>query len=204
VRPLIGRWCNTEDSGDDLTGAYSVAFHRTDAASDCPVLPAGSFAADGAKATLTTGDGVFSQCLSIPADAHTSTEVFQLLATSGGIPAKFSVLDSTGKKVCDRTATRSANCARRDVTATADSAGCTRTVAVKVGGPSVKGTHDVPGTLNCHRVTTGAATDVIHLDVRDALGTADIAVVGGGRAPHRSHGRVGGEQGEQGGRRLTG
>ncbi|GAA3844067.1 hypothetical protein GCM10022403_090000 [Streptomyces coacervatus] len=195
---------HTDDSGDDATGAYSVAFHRTDAASDCPVLPAGSFSAGGAKATLTTGDGVFSHCLSIPADAHTSAEVFQLTATSGGVPAKFSVLDSTGKKVCDRSSTTDgwAVCAltpgkahtvlvtgrdqaatytlaRRDVTATADSAGCTRTAAVKVGGPSVKGAYDAPGTLNCHQVTTDAATDVVHLDVRDALGNANMAVLGG-------------------------
>ncbi len=98
---------HTEDGGEGATGPYAVALHRTDAANDCPVLPAGSFTADGAKATLTTGDGVFAHCLSIPADAHTSAEVLQLTATSGGVPAKFSVLDSTGKKVCDRSATTS-------------------------------------------------------------------------------------------------
>ncbi|WP_405671645.1 Tat pathway signal protein [Streptomyces sp. NBC_01530] len=202
---------HTEDNGDDATGAYSVAFHRTDAANDCPVLPAGSFTADGAEATLATGDGVFSHCLSIPADAHTGAEVFQLLATSGGVPAKFSVLDSTGRKVCDRNATTDGwtvcaltpgkahtvlvtgqdkaatyTLARRDVTATADSAGCMRTTAVKVGGPSVKGGYGAPGTLNCHQVTTDAATDVVHLDVRDALGTANIAVMGGDGKPECS------------------
>lgn len=195
---------HTEDSGEDATGPYSIAFHRTDAANDCPVLPAGSFAADGAKATLTTGDGVFSQCLSIPADAHTNAEVLQLIATSGGVPAKFSVLDSTGKKVCDRISTTNGwtlcaltpgeahtvlvtgrdaaatyTLARRDVTATASSAGCASVAASKVGGPSVAGTYGDPGTLNCHQVTTGAATDVLHVDVRDALGTANIVVFGG-------------------------
>ncbi|MEU5291314.1 Tat pathway signal protein [Streptomyces umbrinus] len=195
---------HTEDSGEDATGPYSIAFHRTDAANDCPVLSAGSFAANGAKATLTTGSGAFSQCLSIPADEHTNVEVFQLAATSGGVPAQFSVLDSTGKKVCDRTATTNGwtlcpltpgvahtvlftgrdqaatyTLTRRDVTSTAPSAGCVQSAAAKVGGPSVLGTYGDPGSLNCHQVTTDATTDVIHLDVRDALGTANIVVLGG-------------------------
>ncbi|WP_257040831.1 Tat pathway signal protein [Streptomyces sp. TLI_55] len=196
---------HTEDTGADAVGAYAIAFHRTDAAGDCPVLPAGSFSADGAKATLTTGGGVFSQCLSIPADAHTGAEVFQLVATSGGVPAKFSVLDATGKKVCDRAASTTNGwtvCAltpgkahtvlvtgrdtaatyalsRRDVTAGASAAGCAKSPVGKVGGPSVTGAYGEPGTLNCHQVTTDAATDVVHVDVRDALGTANIAVFGG-------------------------
>ncbi|WP_244177662.1 Tat pathway signal protein [Streptomyces atriruber] len=190
--------------GSPRTGPYTVAVHRTDAANDCPVLPAGSFAADGAKASFATGDGVFSRCLTIPADAHTSAEALQLVATSGDVPAKFSVLDSTGKRVCDRYATTNGwtLCAltpgkahtvlvtgrdqaadytltRRDVTSTASSAGCAKAPAGKVGGPSLKGTSGAPGTLRCHQVTTPAATDVVHLDVRDALGTADLYVLDG-------------------------
>ncbi|MER7566017.1 Tat pathway signal protein [Streptomyces sp. NPDC097941] len=186
------------------TGPYSIAFHRVDGANDCPVLPAGSFGADGTKAAFGTGDGVFSQCLSIPSDAHTGAEVLQLVNTSGGVPAKFSVLDATGKQVCDRTATSNGwvvcaltpggahtvlvtgrdlpatyTLARRDVTASAASAGCVKTAATKVGGPSVTGAAGEPGTLTCHQVTTDAAADALHLDVRDALGTANLAVFGG-------------------------
>ncbi|WP_326667137.1 Tat pathway signal protein [Streptomyces canus] len=195
---------HTDDEGEGATGPYVIAFHRTDAANDCPVLPAGSFAADGAKATLTTGDGVFSQCLGIPADAHTGAELFQLVGTSGGVPARFSVLDATGKKVCDRASTTNGwtvcpltpgqahtvlftgrdlaatyTLARRDVTASASSAGCVKTAAAKVGGPSVTGVSGEPGTLTCHQVTTDAAADALHVDVRDALGTANLAVFGG-------------------------
>ncbi|MEV0529727.1 Tat pathway signal protein [Streptomyces sp. NPDC050439] len=190
--------------GSPRTGPYSVAVHRTDAADDCPVLPAGSFAADGAKAAFSTGDGVFARCLTIPADDHTSAEALQLAATSGDVPAKFSVLDSTGKRVCDRTAATNGwtlcsltpgkahtvlvtgrdqaadyTLTRRDVTSTASSAGCTKTAAAKVGGPSVRGTSGIPGTLRCHQVTTSAATDVVHVNVRDALGTADMYVIDG-------------------------
>ncbi|MFI6462850.1 Tat pathway signal protein [Streptomyces sp. NPDC050538] len=191
-------------ASDGETGPYGVSFYRTDAANDCPVLPAGSFSADGAKATLTTGDGVFAQCLSIPANAHTNAEVLQLVATSGTALAKFTVLDSDGKQVCDRLATANGwtvcsltpgkahtvlftgrdqsaayTMTRRDVTASATSAGCTATPEQKVGGPSVKGTYDAPGTLRCHQITTDAATDVVHVDVRDALGTANIVVMRG-------------------------
>ncbi|MFF4118376.1 Tat pathway signal protein [Streptomyces sp. NPDC001714] len=195
---------HTEDQAEGATGPYTVALVRTDAPEGCPVLPAGSFTADGAKAAFATGDGVFSQCLSIPAEAHTGAELLQLIATSGAVPAKFSVLDATGKKVCDHTATTNGwsvcsltpgkahtvlvtgrdaaatyTLTRRDVTATAASAGCTPTAAAKVGGPSVKGVSDVPGTVDCIQVTTPAATDVVHVNVRDALGTANIAVLGG-------------------------
>ncbi|WP_393074161.1 Tat pathway signal protein [Streptomyces sp. LN704] len=195
---------HTDDTGDDATGPYTIALHRTDEANDCPVLPAGSFAADGAKATSTTGDGVFSQCLSIPADAHTGAEVFQLIATSGGVPARFSVVDAAGKKICDRAATTNGwtvcgltpgrahtvlitgrnqaatyTLTRRDVTATASSEGCARTTAVKVGGPSLSAPYGEPGTLNCHQVTTDAADDVVHVNVRDSLGTANLAVFNG-------------------------
>ncbi|WP_030784708.1 hypothetical protein [Streptomyces sp. NRRL S-920] len=190
--------------GNPRTGPYALALHRTDAANDCPVLPAGSFTADGAKASFSTGNGVFSRCLTIPADTHSSNEVLQLVATSGDVPAKFSVLDSTGKRVCERNATTNgwAVCpltpgkahtvlvtgrdkaadytlTRRDVTSTASSAGCAKTSAAKVGGPSVRGPYDAPGSLRCHQVTTSAADDVLHVDVRDALGTANIMVLDG-------------------------
>ncbi|MEV6763479.1 Tat pathway signal protein [Streptomyces sp. NPDC051105] len=195
---------HTENQAEGATGPYALALYRTDAAGDCPVLPAGSFTADGAKAAFATGDGVFSRCLSIPADAHTGTELFQLTATSGAVPARFSVLDATGKKVCDHIPTTSGwtvcsltpgkahtvlvtgrdqaaayTLTRRDVTATAASAGCTTTAAAKVGGPSVKGTAGAAGTVDCVQVTTPAATDVVHVNVRDALGTANMAVIGG-------------------------
>ncbi|MFJ5642852.1 Tat pathway signal protein [Streptomyces sp. NPDC093223] len=195
---------HSEYQAEGATGSYSVALHRTDAPEGCPVLPAGSFSADGAKATFTTGAGVFSQCLDIPADDHTGAELLQLTATSGDVPAKFSVLDATGKKVCEHYATTDGwsvcsltpgkahtvlvagqdkaaayTLTRRDVTATATAAGCAKTAAAKVGGPSVKRGYGAAGTVDCVQVTTPAATDVVHVNARDARGTADIAVIGG-------------------------
>jgi len=178
------------------TGVYRVALHRTDGVSDCPVLPTGSFAADGAKAAFTLGNGVFSRCLSVPADAHTKTEVFQV---TGSLQTRLSVLDATGKQVCGEsgwtvcpltpglahtvliTGDDSRNTytvARRDVTADGVPAGCTSAAASEVGGPSVSRSYAGPGTLSCHQITTDAPTDVIHVRARDALGTVNTTVLG--------------------------
>ncbi|MFE2040850.1 Tat pathway signal protein [Streptomyces sp. NPDC059477] len=195
---------HTEDSGEYAVGPYSVALYRTDAANDCPVLPAGSFAAGGAEAAFSTGDGVFAQCFAVPAGTRARTEVFQLTAVSGAVPARFSVLDGSGRSVCEVYSTTSGWTAcsltagqrhtvlvtgrdqaagytltRRDVTASAASAGCAKSAAVQVGGPSLKGTSGAAGTLTCHQITTGAATDVVHVDVRDAQGSANIVVFAG-------------------------
>ncbi|MET8825820.1 hypothetical protein ABZX40_09885 [Streptomyces sp. NPDC004610] len=67
--------------------------------------------------------------------------------------------------------------ARRDITAGAK--GCAASAAGRVGGPSLAGTSGGPGTLRCHRITTPAATDIVHADVRDAQGTANLAVFAG-------------------------
>ncbi|MEW1758704.1 hypothetical protein AB0393_19610 [Streptomyces cyaneofuscatus] len=186
------------DSADPATGPYAVALHRTDAASGCPVLPAGDFTAQSASARVTMGGGVFSQCFSIPADAHSAKENIQIQAAPGTrYGADFTVLDQDGEKVCatysalstwttcamapgaehtvlvnGRDADASYTLTRRDVTATAK--GCTPNPATKVGGASSAGVMGAPGDLRCRRVTTADAEDVVHLDVRDALGTANV------------------------------
>lgn len=191
------------DSGT-ATGGYGIDLVRTDAPQGCAQLPAGSFAVNGAKASFATGGGVFAHCLAIPANGHTAAEVFQLVATSGGVSAGFSVVDATGKQVCERYATTNGwtvcrltpgsahtvlvngwdkdatyTLARRDVTASAGSAGCVTSAAAKVGGASFAGAYGGAGTLSCRRITTGAVTDVLHMNVRDALGTGNIVVFGG-------------------------
>ncbi|MEU0380924.1 hypothetical protein ABZ093_26995 [Streptomyces cyaneofuscatus] len=186
------------DSADPATGPYAVALHRTDAASGCPVLPAGDFTAQSASARVTMGGGVFSQCFSIPADAHSARENIQIQAAPGTrYGADFTVLDQDGEKVCatysalstwttcamapgaehtvlvnGRDADASYTLTRRDVTATAK--GCTPNPATKVGGASSAGVMGAPGDLRCRRVTTADAEDVVHLDVRDTLGTANV------------------------------
>ncbi|MGW7361964.1 hypothetical protein ACWGI8_00690 [Streptomyces sp. NPDC054841] len=185
------------DDTDPATGTYRFALHRTDGASNCQAFPAGDFTAESPSARLGTGDGVFSHCLSIPADGHSAMENLQLQAVSGTSTAQFSVLDASGKKVCSVWSSLSTwtTCAlapgvahtvlvtgrdtpatytltRRDVTATAK--GCTANPATAVGGPSTGGTLGAPGTLVCRQVTTADAKDALHLDVRDPLGTANI------------------------------
>ncbi|MGW0992163.1 FG-GAP-like repeat-containing protein [Streptomyces sp. NPDC002523] len=187
---------STDDS-NTATGSYRIALHRTDAASDCPAVPAGDFTSESAVARFSTGDGVFSHCLSIPADDHSAVENLQLRAVSGSSTAEFSVLDAGGKQVCSVWPSMSTwtTCAltpgvahtvlvtgrdtaaeytltRRDVTATAK--GCTANPATAVGGPSTGGTLAAPGLLLCRQVTTADAGDTLHLNVRDPLGTANI------------------------------
>ncbi|MEU0832373.1 hypothetical protein [Streptomyces sp. NPDC005969] len=190
------------DSESKPTGPYTLALHRTDAAADCPAIPAGDFTADGASARVTTGEGVFSRCLSIPADDHSAQENLQLQAASGTTAnAQFTVLDTQGKQVCSAYASLSTwttceltpgvahtvlvtgrdtpaeyTLARRDVTATAR--GCTPNPATKVGGPSTGGAMGAPGELRCRQVTTADAKDTLHIDVRDPLGTANVVVYG--------------------------
>ncbi|MFJ3926609.1 hypothetical protein [Streptomyces sp. NPDC090022] len=67
-------------AGDEsATGPYGVHFVRTDMAGNgCQVLPAGSFADDAAAVRLETGNGVFSHCLTIPADAHSGSELLRI------------------------------------------------------------------------------------------------------------------------------
>ncbi|WP_406366565.1 hypothetical protein [Streptomyces sp. NBC_01546] len=61
------------------TGPYGVHFVRTDVLqAGCQVLPAGSFADDAAAVRLETGNGVFSHCLTIPADAHSTAELLRI------------------------------------------------------------------------------------------------------------------------------
>ncbi|MDH6224284.1 FG-GAP-like repeat-containing protein [Streptomyces sp. MJP52] len=198
------------DDDEPATGGYRVALHRTDTVSDCPVLPAGSFGSDTAEARFTMGGGVFSHCLSIPADDHSAAEILQLETVSGGSTAQFTVVDAEGRQSCYVNPSRSTwttcrltpglahtvlvsgrdhegeyRLVRRDVTATAE--GCAATPATAVGGPSTGGTPAAPGQLRCHQVTTAAAGDTLHLDVRDPLGTANILAFDGDGTSACSH-----------------
>ncbi|MGA5701765.1 hypothetical protein [Peterkaempfera bronchialis] len=191
---------STEDQ-NPATGSYRIALHRTDGAGNCPSIPAGDFTSATASARFSTGGGVFSHCLSIPADAHSAVENLQLQTVAGTSAASISVLDPGGEQVCRIVASLSTwttcdlapgvthtvlvtgrdtpatyTLTRRDVTATAK--GCTANPATPVGGPSTGGTPGAPGTLLCRQVTTGSAKDVLHLAVRDPLDTAYTLVYG--------------------------
>ncbi|MFJ9808104.1 hypothetical protein ACIRTB_07730 [Streptomyces sp. NPDC101158] len=187
------------DDTQPPTGAYRLVLYRTDSVNTCPVFPAGDFTATSAAARISTGGGVFSHCLTIPADAHSVGEMLEAESGSGTTTIQYSVLDSTGKLIC-RTGSSggvSINCAltpglahtvlfvgrdaqatysltRRDVTATAK--GCPAAPAAPVTGPSSNGVPGAPGVVICRQVTTGNTGDLLHLNVRDALGTANFWV----------------------------
>ncbi|WP_392840829.1 hypothetical protein [Streptomyces sp. LN500] len=192
---------STDDEGQP-TGPYTLALHRTDTVSSCPAIPAGDFTATSPAARFSTGGGVFSHCLSIPADDHSTQENLQLQAAPGTTStAEFSVLDDHGKQICSiypslstwttchlapgvahtvlvtgHDSTAEYTLTRRDVTASAK--GCAANPATEVGGPSTGGALGASGELLCRQVTTGDAKDTLHLDVRDALGAANVVVYG--------------------------
>ncbi|WP_369778085.1 hypothetical protein [Streptomyces sp. R33] len=206
------------------TGPYGVHFVRTDVAQNgCQVLPAGSFADDAAAVRLETGNGVFSHCLTIPADAHSTSELLRIryglpddnelfphysisvVDTDGDgppscydHPAPGQQLRTDGLTSCYFTAgkaytillqgqdaARSHTLDRRDVTATAK--GCAASAATAVGAPATTGTSGQNGTLRCHRVTTAAATDRLHINPRDAHDSTNVLVMdnNGGIACHQ-------------------
>ncbi|GHH80416.1 hypothetical protein GCM10018793_35570 [Streptomyces sulfonofaciens] len=185
------------DDENHPTGSYSLALFRTDVANDCTAVPAGDFTDSTDSARFSTGGGVFARCLSVPADDHSAVENLQLRTVSGTSTAEFSVLDEHGRRVCGITPSLTAwttcpltagaahtvlvtgrdaaaeyTLTRRDVTATAK--GCAPNPATAVGGPSTGGSLGAPGLLHCRKVTTDAAADTLHLNVRDPLGTANI------------------------------
>ncbi|MER6999835.1 hypothetical protein [Streptomyces sp. NPDC000410] len=187
------------DNENEPTGPYALALHRTDVANSCQAVPAGDFTAGSASARIDTGNGTFSHCLSIPADDHTAVETLQLQVTEGSSTAAYSVVDVNGTRACGTDAAKNtwAVCnltpgvahtvlvtghdiangytlTRRDVTQAAK--GCVANPATAVGGPSTSGPTGAPGTAVCRQVTTADAKDTLHLNVRDALGSARMTV----------------------------
>ncbi|MGW0750308.1 hypothetical protein ACWD3L_12700, partial [Streptomyces sp. NPDC002587] len=196
------------------TGPYGVHFVRLNVAQNgCQVLPAGSFDYDAAAVRLETGDGVFSHCLSIPADAHSTSELLRIrygfaddtdlfprsaisiVDTDGNGPPSCYDHPAPGQQIrtdsltsCSFTAgkaytvlvrgqdaPRTHTLDRRDVTATAR--GCTVSAATAVGAPAITGKPGQIGALRCHRITTDAATDRLHINPRDEHDSTHVLVM---------------------------
>ncbi|WP_426404053.1 hypothetical protein ACN9M0_21255 [Streptomyces sp. R-07] len=184
---------DTTEGGD----GYGLVVHRTDAPETCRTFLAGDLTANPTRMSVKTGDGVFADCLTIPADAHSAHEILQVEKTAGDVAAEIVVIDANGKRICEvrsyyntftgcaltpgvahtvlvqgRDVPGETALIRRDVTATAR--GCVATPAVAVGGPSTGGVPAAPGTFLCHRVTTADAGDTLHLNVRDPENTVRL------------------------------
>ncbi|MFE4634552.1 hypothetical protein ACFRJ1_14435 [Streptomyces sp. NPDC056773] len=182
---------------DDADGVYRLVVHRTDTPSACRTFLPGDFSGKPARMSVKTSTEVFSGCLTIPAGDHSAHEIIQIQRTSGDSEAYVNVLDEKGKPVCSLSAyygsfstcaltakaahtvlVRSGNLpaefalTRLDVTSTAR--GCVPTPATAVGGPSTGGVPAKPGTFLCHQVTTADAADTLHLNARDAQGSARL------------------------------
>ncbi|MFI8322730.1 hypothetical protein [Streptomyces sp. NPDC085529] len=184
----------TDEDASEGGDGYGIIVHQTDTPTVCPTFAAGDFSANPARTAVKTGNGVFAGCLTIPADAHSSTELFRIAKGAGAASAEAVVVDAKGKVSCEirtyygtfstcaltpglahtvlvqgRDVVGETLLTRQDVTATAR--GCVTTAAVAAGGPSTGGVPAAPGTFQCRRVTTSAAGDTLHLDVRDGTDT---------------------------------
>ncbi|MCX5392428.1 hypothetical protein [Streptomyces sp. NBC_00094] len=177
---------------------YGLVVHRTDAPSDCRTFLPGDFTTKPTRMSVRTGEGVFADCLTIPADGHSARELMQIQRVAGTSNATVSVLDANGRQACTVGTYNSwTTCnltpglahtvlvqgddvpaefalTRRDVTATA--LGCVTTPATAVGGPSTAGVPATPGTFLCHQVTTADARDTLHLNARDVRSSARLGV----------------------------
>ncbi|MFE9560199.1 hypothetical protein ACFYM0_03740 [Streptomyces sp. NPDC006487] len=176
---------------------YRLVVHRTDAPSACRTFVPGDFTGKPARMSVKNSAEVFADCLSIAANDHSAEEILQIQRVSGDSHATVSVLDAKGKPVCSvstaygsfytcpltakvahtvlvrgRNVPAEFALTRLDVTATAR--GCVPTAAAAVGGPSTGGVPAKPGTFLCHQVTTADAADTLHLNARDAQGTAHL------------------------------
>ncbi|MDD9375103.1 hypothetical protein M8Z33_00105 [Streptomyces sp. ZAF1911] len=181
----------------DKPSDYHLVVHRTDAPSACRTFLPGDFTGKPTRMSVKTSTEVLADCLTIPANSHSAHELLQIQRVSGDSDLRVAVLDEKGKPVCSISASYGSfyTCAltanashtvlvrgrnvpaefsltRHDVTATAR--GCVPTAATAVGGPSTGGVPAKPGTFLCHQVTTAAATDTLHLNVRDVQGSARI------------------------------
>ncbi|MFD3998222.1 hypothetical protein [Streptomyces sp. NPDC058583] len=180
------------DTSDPAIGPYALAFHRTDAASGCRIFLAGDFTAESARMSVTTSADAFSDCLTIPANAHSAREVISLRDSSGERAGELSIFDENGARACldpdSYDSVTQDDCAltpglvytavvhgadapaefvltRRDVTENAR--GCVDTPATAVGHPSAAGVPAAAGTYVCHRVTPLDSRDTLHLEFRD-------------------------------------
>ncbi|MGV9313742.1 cell surface protein [Streptomyces sp. NPDC003691] len=184
---------SADPDGELRSGPYTLSAIRTNDPSKCRALPAGDFTDRSPSAAVATGNGSFTDCLSIPATGHSSNEILQLKTLTGSsLDTDVHLIDTDGNLACsvegywggswqscalqpgkaytvlftgiDRPSTHTLT--RRDVTSTAK--GCTVTPAVPVTGQSTAGKPVAFGSLTCHRVTTTRADDALHLNVRDA------------------------------------
>ncbi|MFJ5706484.1 Tat pathway signal protein [Streptomyces sp. NPDC093105] len=188
----------TKAGSDERDQDYGLVAYRTDAPVACPEFAAGTFAAAPPRSVVRTGNGVFGGCLSIPATAHSATELVEITRTTS---AEALIVDARGRVACrletyaDYAASRlcgltpgvahtvlvqgrdvvaEIGLTRRDVTATAS--GCASAGAVAVGGPSAAGSA-ASGATVCRQVRTASTGDILHLDVRDSASSVAFIVL---------------------------
>ncbi|MET9955278.1 hypothetical protein ABZ135_27545, partial [Streptomyces sp. NPDC006339] len=112
-------------------------------------------------------DGTGPDCYAHPTQQQLKTDTLVSCSFTAGLG--YTVL------VEGQDAARTHTLNRRDVTSGAQ--GCQVSAATAVGAPARTGTSGENGTLRCHRITTGASTDRLLVETRDAGDTTHTLIV---------------------------
>ncbi len=180
-------------------GTYRYTVQRTDGTAGCTAWPQSAFGGSWGASPELTADQQMA-CLSIPANQHAASELFDYTNTRNRLDATVQVYDGAGNKVCANTGSSAQICrlqsgvgymavlvgtgysetydlVRRDVSSTAS---CLTPASLTVGGASTSFSFTSALDSRCLRVTA-AATDKMWLSVRtptaDYETGADLGVV---------------------------
>ncbi|MFG1810357.1 hypothetical protein [Streptomyces sp. NPDC049040] len=172
-------------------GVYGLTIQRTGDATGCIGWPQSPFGGStGTQVQLTTA--LQTACLALPANGHSTAEMFDYTNTGNRVNASVRVYDATGDQVCATVASSATTCrfaagvgytavlvgtggadtyhlVRRDVSSTAS---CAAAASLTVGGPSTGYTFTSALDSRCLRVQA-AATDKLWLSVRTPTAAAD-------------------------------
>jgi hypothetical protein len=180
-------------------GVYGLTVQRTGDTAGCAAWPQTAFGgATGTQVRLTTS--VRTVCLALPANGHSTAEMFDYTNTANRVNASVQVYDAAGDQVCSTIGSSATTCrftagigytavlvgtggadtyhlVHRDVAATA---ACAAAASLTLGGPSTGYTFTSALDSHCLRVQA-ATTDKLWLSIRiptaTAQGGADLFVV---------------------------
>lgn len=179
----LGNTATGTDSGAGK-GSYVFTVQRTGSTSGCTAWPQSAFGGSyGAEVSLSATQQM--RCLALPANGHSTAEMFDYTNSSGRLNASYQVYDAAGDKVCASSGSSLTVCrfaagtayqvllvgtgyddtydvVRRDISSTAS---CKAPASLAVGGAATAYSFDSALDSGCLRVSA-AATDKLWLSAR--------------------------------------
>jgi hypothetical protein len=179
------------------TGSYKVIVQRADATAGCTAWPQSGFGGSWGVQVSTSASKP-AVCLTIPANQHSTGEMFDYANTANTYNASVLVNDASGNEICRTVAASTTGCSyskgaaytavlvnggnnptdtyrlvRRDVSV---SAACSAPASTKVGGASTALTLTSSLDARCLRVTAATA-DKLWMSVRTAATSGGAVLV---------------------------